>query len=163
MTYDYHGWFGGGGPAAVVGHNSPLYSAPGGGMAAHDSISYWLKRGVQPGKLLLGKCLFRNLIKEKLATVINKYKNLIGIPTYGRGFVLRSSPSSGGSDGDPCTGFGLPAAGPARPGPHLRTPGLLGYTFVANGCTVILTIIPPGTTSYARKCQWIGNRGRSTG
>ncbi len=146
----------------MVGHNSPLYSAPGGGMAAHDSISYWLKRGVQPGKLLLGKCLFRSNLQGKLETAINKYKNLIGIPTYGRGFVLRSPSSSGGSDGDPCTGFGLPAAGPARPGPYLRTPGLLGYTFAANGCTVFLLSLS-GTTSYARKCQWIGSRGRSTG
>ncbi|KAG7229515.1 hypothetical protein INR49_031939, partial [Caranx melampygus] len=93
MTYDYHGHW-----EAATAHNSPLYPSST-DLTSHfyhnvnDSMVQWRVLGAPAEKLLMG------------------------FPTYGRTFRLRTGAS----------GLGAPANGPADAGPYTRTAGFWSY------------------------------------
>ncbi|XP_054640445.1 chitinase, acidic.1 [Dunckerocampus dactyliophorus] len=102
MSYDFHGHW-----EAATGHNSPLYpsSIDSGSHVHHNinsSVSYWLELGAPAEKLLLG------------------------FPTYGRTYRLRTG----------ANGLGAPSNGPADAGPYTRTAGFWAFyevcTFVSS-------------------------------
>ncbi|KAM9800529.1 chitinase, acidic.1 [Syngnathus typhle] len=93
MTYDFHGHW-----EAETGHNSPLYQSSGdsGSHMHHNvnsSVSHWLDSGAPSEKLLLG------------------------LPSYGRTYRLRTA----------ATGLGAPTNGPAEGGPYTRTAGFWAF------------------------------------
>jgi len=99
MTYDYHGWFP---DHFFTGHNAPLYRReeedyeghPGWYFNVWDTLSVYLENGVP---------------KEKI---------VMGIPLYGRGFVLNDTEQNGLYCG---AHAGIPA------GPYTRQKGIWGY------------------------------------
>ncbi|KAG7494223.1 hypothetical protein JOB18_026402 [Solea senegalensis] len=124
MTYDFHGSWDG-----VTGHNSPLYrSTVDSGSRIHhnidSSVTQWLTLGAPAEKLLLG------------------------FPTYGRTYLLRST----------ANGLGAPASGPGNAGLYTQTAGFLAFyeicTFIP-GATV--TRIPEQKVPYATsRSEWVG-------
>merc|ERR1711988_2021775 len=99
MTYDYHGWFP---DHFFTGHNAPLYRReeenyeghPGWYFNVWDTLSVYLDLGVP---------------KEKI---------VMGIPLYGRGFVLNNTEETGLYCG---AHAGIPK------GPYTRQKGIWGY------------------------------------
>ncbi|XP_074046176.1 chitinase-3-like protein 1 [Macrotis lagotis] len=92
LTYDFHGSW-----EVVTGHNSPLY-----GMDWERNQKYQLN------------CAFAmNLWKMKGAPL---EKLIMGLPAYGRTFVILNS-----------TGVGVPAFGPAFPGNFTQESGMWAY------------------------------------
>jgi len=99
MTYDYHGWFP---DHFFTGHNAPIYRReeeepedhPGWYFNVFDSISVYLDAGVP---------------KEKI---------VMGMPLYGRGFVLNDTEENGLYCG---AHAGIPS------GPYTRQDGIWGY------------------------------------
>ncbi|XP_060700996.1 acidic mammalian chitinase-like [Hemiscyllium ocellatum] len=94
MTYDFHGHW-----EAITGHNSPLYhSNVDKGVALDYNIEfaakYWRENGLPAEKLM------------------------IGFPTYGRTFMLKSSANNSG---------GAPIVGPGPAGIYTRDPGYWAY------------------------------------
>ncbi|XP_046404203.1 chitinase-3-like protein 1 [Ischnura elegans] len=94
MTYDLHGSW-----DPVTGHNAPLYARSNEiGFATHlndhASIQHWIEKGVPRQKLILG------------------------VPSYGRTWTLRSTSN---------TGIGAPASGPGNPGRFTSEAGMIGY------------------------------------
>ncbi|KAH7703117.1 Protein CHT-1 [Aphelenchoides avenae] len=67
MTYDFHGSW-----DSATGHNAPLYSAAGDTLNANTGMQYWANNGMPKSKLILG------------------------IPTYGTGWTLKSKTSNQG-------------------------------------------------------------------
>lgn len=124
LTYDYHGHW-----EAVTGHNSPLYrSALDSGSNHHhninSSLSHWLSMGAPAEKLLLG------------------------FPTYGRTFRLRTGAS----------GLGAPSLGPADAGPYTQTYGFWSHYEVCNFLSSAKTSwIPQQEVPYATYgASWVG-------
>ncbi len=94
MSYDYHGAFDD--PNTVgTGANAPLLqdSVPNGTFSIKDTVESYLKA---------------NIPKEKI---------VLGLPTYGRSYVVA----------DRTDGFGKPFSGPGPAGPATATPGILAY------------------------------------
>jgi len=99
MTYDYHGWFP---DHFFTGHNAPLYRRveedieghPGWYFNVWDTLSVYLENGVP---------------KEKI---------VMGIPLYGRGFMLNNTEENGLYCG---AHAGIPK------GPYTRQKGIWGY------------------------------------
>ncbi|KZS05680.1 Chitotriosidase-1 [Daphnia magna] len=98
MTYDYHGAW-----EPYTGLNSPLFSNPAFDIGsdsllnANWTINYWISNGVPRSKIIMG------------------------MPLYGRGFVL---------DNAAVNGFYAPAALPIPEGPYTRQNGTWGYNEV---------------------------------
>ncbi|XP_051528982.1 acidic mammalian chitinase-like [Myxocyprinus asiaticus] len=93
MTHEYHGHW-----DPVTGHNSPLYrssfdSGNDVDMNINASVTYWLNGGAPADRVL------------------------VGFPTYGRTFTLKTAD----------TGLGAPANGPAGAGPYTRDAGYWSY------------------------------------
>ncbi|XP_062272532.1 chitinase, acidic.1 [Scomber scombrus] len=142
MTYDYHGAW-----EKTTGHNSPLFASrvDSASHISHNinaSIVSWLVQGAPAEKLLLG------------------------FPTYGRTYRLRS--------GD--TSLGAPANGPAEAGPYTRTAGFWAFYEICdftNGADIEWIDeqrVPYATygsawvgyddkRSYSSKVQWMTNLG----
>ncbi|XP_022257642.1 acidic mammalian chitinase-like, partial [Limulus polyphemus] len=126
MTYDFHGdW------ERQVGHNSPLYPLEGASvydskLTVDYSASEWVKKGAS---------------KEKMC---------IGIPTYGRTYILKN---------DSWTDVGAPAVGGGEPGNYTGEPGFMAFfevcDFLKSGATLVWDdeqMVP-----YAYKGnQWVG-------
>ena len=94
MCYDYHGKW-----DKRTGHNAPLRVRPGESeqdqmLNLEKTVSHLLKRGADPGKTVLG------------------------VPLYGRAFLL-SDPAQ--------RGMGSPARTNSFKGPFTREAGFLGY------------------------------------
>ncbi|XP_062843153.1 chitinase, acidic.1 [Trichomycterus rosablanca] len=111
MTYDYHGSW-----EKATGHNSPLFrsSKDIGNHVYHNinyTVSHWMSKGASPKKLLLG------------------------LPTYGRTFLLTTS----------ATGLGAPSNGPADAGPYTRDAGYWSYYEIC-------------TFAAAAKVEWISEQ-----
>ncbi|CAM4732208.1 hypothetical protein PO909_020493 [Leuciscus waleckii] len=93
MAYDYHGHW-----ESFTGHNSPLFRSSHdiGNLFDHNinsSVALWLSSGAPADRLLLG------------------------LPTYGRTFLLSTSQ----------TGLRAPTNGPADAGPYTREEGFWSY------------------------------------
>ncbi|XP_030077380.1 chitotriosidase-1 [Microcaecilia unicolor] len=124
MTYDLHGSW-----ESVTGHVSPLYkgikdTGSAGSLNVDFAINYWKDNGAPAEKLIMG------------------------IPTYGRSFTLKSSDSS----------VGAPASGPALPGQFTKEAGFWAYyeicTFLKDATT---TWIEEQKVPYSVKGnQWVG-------
>ncbi|XP_064474390.1 chitinase-3-like protein 2 [Ornithodoros turicata] len=101
MTYDFFGSWN-----PYTGHNSPLKARQNAPeteemLNVESSVKYWIAKGADPRKLTLG------------------------LPLYGRTFVLA----------DPANdGFGAPTTGPGPAGPITQQPGSLGYNEI---CTML--------------------------
>lgn len=93
MCYDYHGSWDG-----HASHNAPLY-APAGNLSVASSVEYFISQGADPEKLVLG------------------------LPLYGRTFLL-SSPDEHGS------GVDKPTEAKGFQGLFTREDGFLGYNEV---------------------------------
>ncbi|KAK2718199.1 chitinase-3-like protein 1 [Artemia franciscana] len=94
MAYDYHGAW-----EQFTGHNAPLYPHPldDGNVTNFNvnySLNYWISNGAPPSKINLG------------------------LPFYGRGFMLDDPLENGPY---------APASKPIVPGPYSRTEGFWGY------------------------------------
>lgn len=97
MAYDYHGAW-----DQKVLANAPLHSATD-KLTVEDSVRYLLKLGAPPGKLVLG------------------------LPMYGRTFVLASTPGS--QSGSP---IGAVALSKGFRGPYTNEDGFMGYNEICN-------------------------------
>lgn len=96
MTYDYHGYW-----ESKTGPVAPLYYTPREQsvyLNVNFSITYWLKNGVPPSKLVLG------------------------IPTYGQSFTLSKKSQIGD-----IPGFNVEVSGPGYPGEFTKSAGILSY------------------------------------
>jgi chitinase len=99
MTYDFHGYW-----VPKLGLNAPLYAGPADQSVIEKqlnidaSVNYWLKNGAP---------------KEKL---------VLGMPLYGRTFVMANS-----NDNKP----GAASKGPGEAGPYTREAGVMGYNEVS--------------------------------
>lgn len=95
MCYDYHGSW-----DEKTSHNAPLYASFGEG-SIQSSIDYYLEKGVPARKLVMG------------------------LPTYGRTFLLSEDVEDGPALGKPAGKVGFS-------GPYTNEPGFLGYNEVRN-------------------------------
>ena len=102
MCYDYYGSWGN-----QTYHNAPLRSELG-NLSIEFSIDYFLSQGVSPDKLVLG------------------------LPLYGRTFLLNDTDQAGS---------GLLKASQSKgfQGPFTKEDGFLGYNEVLNSCIRIIT------------------------
>ncbi|XP_067913406.1 acidic mammalian chitinase-like isoform X2 [Heterodontus francisci] len=124
MTYDFHGSW-----ERVTGHNSPLYrGSTDKGIFIYFNVDfavkYWRDKGAPAEKLI------------------------VGFPTYGRSFTLRTSQ----------TGVGAPVSGPGQAGQFTRERGFWAYYEI---CTFLKTatkrFIADQKVPYAFKNnQWVG-------
>nr|XP_033774731.1 chitotriosidase-1-like isoform X2 [Geotrypetes seraphini] len=124
MTYDLHGAW-----ESVTGHVSPLYkgmkdTGPARYFNVDYAMSHWKAKGAPAEKLIMG------------------------IPTYGRSFILASSDSA----------VGAAAAGPALPGQFTREAGFWAYyeicTFLRDAST---TWIEEQKVPFSvKRNQWVG-------
>ncbi|XP_049852515.1 acidic mammalian chitinase-like [Schistocerca gregaria] len=132
MTYDLHGpWDG------VTGINAPMYGSSVysnnetlAGLYVDNCIRGWLNRGADPEKLALG------------------------MPTYGKTFVL-SDPSNYGIGAPTQPGNGGPA------GPHTKQDGMLGYNEYCefkstDGWQEVWDDEQQGVYAYKSNGEWIG-------
>ncbi len=121
MTYDYHGWWGVN--HSFTGHNAPLYRReeeepedhPGWYFNVFDSLSVYLDGGVPKDKLIMG------------------------MPIYGRGFVLNDTEETGLYCG---ANAGIPA------GPYTRQDGIWGYLEIMQAMNNDTLINLPGAKPH---------------
>lgn len=95
MCYDYHGAW-----DEKTSHNAPLYASFGEG-SIQSSIDYYLEKGVPARKLVMG------------------------LPTYGRTFLLSEDVEDGPALGKSAGKVGFS-------GPYTNEPGFLGYNEVSS-------------------------------
>nr|CAH7736953.1 unnamed protein product [Callosobruchus chinensis] len=106
MTYDYHS-----GSENVTGHVSPLYRVSADEteeeqhLNINASIHEWIERGACPENINLG------------------------IPFYGRSFILANASDNG---------LGAPVSGPGTAGPYTQEAGTLGYHEVRTSHILLL-------------------------
>lgn len=96
MSYDYHGTWDG-----KTGHIAPLYHNPDEHtkyLNVNFSISYWLKKGIPPNKLIMG------------------------IATYGQSYTLSRK-----SQTKETLGFNVEISEAGQPGEFTKSPGMLAY------------------------------------
>ncbi|XP_078098321.1 acidic mammalian chitinase-like [Mustelus asterias] len=124
MAYDFHGSW-----ETITGHNSPLYrgSVDQGQFIYFNvnyTMNYWRAKGAPAEKLI------------------------VGFPTYGRTFTLRTSQ----------TGVGAPVSGAGQAGQFTREAGFWAYYEVCsflNGATI--KFIEDQKVPYAfKRGQWVG-------
>ncbi|XP_012585477.1 PREDICTED: oviduct-specific glycoprotein [Condylura cristata] len=89
LSYDFHGSW-----EKFTGHNSPLFSSPEDHKSSAYAMNYWLKLGAPPRKLIMG------------------------LPAYGRTFLLSKASENG---------LQAAAAGPGSPGKYTNRAGFLAY------------------------------------
>lgn len=117
MTYDFHGSW-----DHSTGENSPLYD-PQSELSVDSAVSYWIESGAPPSKLVLG------------------------IPLYGRTFLLADSKNFG---------LNAPINGPGNPGPLTKTAGFLGYNEICNNkWSEVFDPVQKVPYAYSGN-QWVG-------
>ena len=103
MCYDYHGSW-----DTYAAHNAPLFAPPGDTWNVASSLEYYISQGADPQKLVLG------------------------LPLYGRTFLLKNS-------SEPGSAYGKMTTGGFR-GPYTQEDGMMGYNEV--GFDLDPTVIP---------------------
>jgi chitinase len=130
MCYDYHGAFDD--PTAVgTGVNAPLLrdSVPNGTFSVQDTVAAYLGAGIPPDKLNLG------------------------MPTYGRTYIVSDASQLASNSGP-----GKPFSGPGPAGAATATPGILAYYEIMSDTSLVHQWDPATSTPYAYNAQsglWI--------